>query len=606
MEPTSNGEGISYEEFAQDIPEDLALAVKLVSNLSGAATDMEGYDYDYGAEHDWTQCQIEVPNMEPHTISKWLPEQVCEYRSQENCIYKQMTIPKKNNGETYELDDLNDDQKEIAQYILQAIRDWINCSRENRAKEFKPIRLTVRGVAGSGKSTLIHTLSTAVKRMFCCDPVVCINGPTGCCAFSVGGKTLHNGWSIAPFNPSLTPGAETMKNLFLRYSRLVLLMVDERSMICSSLLACLESHAMKTVHLGCNNKEPWGFIPVVVFFGDDGQLPPVDPGAFYAFEKKPSNMGNEKLNLRYRGEYLFLQLGRDVMQLKTNKRQDPSQIRFHRILKGLRAENEKDALSEDDIQYLYSFLLHPDNDRFTKEEIQTISERSTWLFANKAPRDQRNQKKMYELNSALNPVARIYGKPETRRTIDSHFGEDSILRVLRICIGCRVSICARNINPDWALFSGSIGIVMDIIYASDQSPHNRDLLLYILVDFDQYCGPRFHESLPKTYVPIVPETIGCTRKCCRITQIPLRLAFAKTIHTFQGANVGPMPTGSPQNMIRSIVVDPGTRGFEGNNPGLFYTLTSRGTTLGDPFDNLSSALFFSGKNMNPERIRNIT
>lgn len=312
------------------------------------------------------------------------------------------------------------------------------------------------------------------------------------------------------------------------------------------------------------------------------------------------------LKLRCKGEQLFLQLGKDVMQLNTSKRQDPSQLRFHRILKGLRAEKDKDTLSECDVQYLYSFLLHPDNDRFSKQEMETISERSTWLFANKAPRNQRNQKKMYELHSAFNPVARIYGKPQTKRTIDSHFGEDSILRVLRLCIGCRVSICARNINPDWALFSGSIGIVMDIIFADGQSPHNRDLPLYILVDFDQYCGPRFHESLPKTYVPIVPETIGCTRNCCRITQIPLRLAFAKTIHTFQGANVGPMPPGAPQNMIQSIVVDPGSRAFEGNNPGLFYTLASRGTTLGSPLDNLSSALFFTGKNMNPERIRNLT
>jgi hypothetical protein len=91
-----------------------------------------------------------------------------------------------------------------------------------------------------------------------------------------------------------------------------------------------------------------------------------------------------------------------------------------------------------------------------------------------------------------------------------------------------------------------------------------------------------------------------------MTQIPLRLAFAKTIHTFQGTNVGPMPPGSPQNMIQSIIVDPGSRGFEGNNPGLFYTLASRVTTLGEQPDNLSSALFFTGKNMNPERIRNIT
>jgi hypothetical protein len=606
VEPTSNGEGISYEEFAQDIPEDLALAVKLVSNLSGAATDNEGYEYDYGMDHDWTKCRINVPNMDPHVISQWLPEQVTNFRSQENSLGKQMTIPQKNDGKTYELEDLNDDQKDIAQYILQAIREWIRCSRENRMKDFKPVRLTVRGVAGSGKSTLIHTLSTAVKRMFSCDSVVCINGPTGCCAFSVGGKTIHSAWSIAPFQPRMTPSAESMKKLFLRYSKLVLLMVDERSMISSSLLAAFESYAKQTVHMGRNNKEPWGFTPVVVFFGDDGQLPPIEPGAFYAFDKKPANMGNEKLKMRYRGEHLFLQLGTDVMQLKTSKRQDPSQLRFHRILRGLRAEKEEDTLSEEDVRYLHSFLLHPDNDRFTKQELQMISERSTWLFANKAPRDQRNLKKMYELHSALNPVVRIHGKPETKRILDSHFGEDSILRVLRCCVGCRVSICARNINPDWALFNGSIGKVIDIVFAPGQSPHNRNLPLYILVDFDQYCGPRFHESLPKTYVPIVPETIGCTRNCCRMTQIPLRLAFAKTIHTFQGANVGPMPTGSPQNMIQSIVVDPGNRGFEGNNPGLFYTLASRGTTLGDQSNNLSSALFFTGKNMNPERIRNIT
>ena len=81
VEPSSEGEGLSYEEFAQDIPDDLALAVKLVSNLSGAVTDMEDYNYDYGADHDWTKCQIEVPTMGPHEISEWLLEQVSEFRS---------------------------------------------------------------------------------------------------------------------------------------------------------------------------------------------------------------------------------------------------------------------------------------------------------------------------------------------------------------------------------------------------------------------------------------------------------------------------------------------------------------------------------------------
>jgi hypothetical protein len=114
------------------------------------------------------------------------------------------------------------------------------------------------------------------------------------------------------------------------------------------------------------------------------------------------------------------------MQLKTIKRQDLSQIRFHQILEGLRAEKEEDALSESDIQYIYSFLLHPGNEGFTKKEILTITERSTWTFANKAPRNLCNLKKMFKLHSTLNPIARIHAKPESKITQDSHFGEDSI------------------------------------------------------------------------------------------------------------------------------------------------------------------------------------
>ena len=59
-------------------------------------------------------------------------------------------------------------------------------------------------------------------------------------------------------------------------------------------------------------------------------------------------------------------------------------------------------------------------------------------------------------------------------------------------------------------------------------------------------------------------------------------------------------------MIQSIVVDLGNRGFEDNNPGLFYTLASGGTMLGVELDNLSSALYFTGKYMNPERLLGLT
>ena len=86
----------------------------------------------------------------------------------------------------------------------------------------------------------------------------------------------------------------------------------------------------------------------------------------------------------------------------------------------------------------------------------------------------------------------------------------------------------------------------------------------------------------------------------------MTLAFGKTINSFQGQNVGPTQPGQPINPIQAIIVDPGTRVFESTSPGLFYSVLSRVTTLGDPNDITTSAIFFNGNNMTRHRILNIT
>jgi hypothetical protein len=73
---------------------------------------------------------------------------------------------------------------------------------------------------------------------------------------------------------------------------------------------------------------------------------------------------------------------------------------------------------------------------------------------------------------------------------------------------------------------------------------------------------------------IPPTTTQCKWGCCTRTNIPLTLAYAKTIHTFQGQTVGPAAPGRPENPIKRILVDPGDQTFEGNNIGLFYTAVS--------------------------------
>ena len=61
-----------------------------------------------------------------------------------------------------------------------------------REKEpFIPPRLTVRGAAGTGKSFIINTIVSYLRRMFDDNDVVHVLAPTGIAAFNVLGETIH-------------------------------------------------------------------------------------------------------------------------------------------------------------------------------------------------------------------------------------------------------------------------------------------------------------------------------------------------------------------------------------------------------------------------------
>jgi hypothetical protein len=149
-----------------------------------------------------------------------------------------------------------------------------------------------------------------------------------------------------------------------------------------------------------------------------------------------------------------------------------------------------------------------------------------------------------------------------------------------------------------------MGEIVDIVYHENESPNSKHLPRYVLIRLPSYKGPPFIPDDP-TVIPIVPLTKICPSRCCKQTFIPLKLCFAKTIHTFQGSNAGPVAHGQQQNPIQRLVIDLGTRQFEGNNPGLTYTALSRATTLGDPDDIMTSALYFDGT-LTPDRLTNIT
>ena len=147
---------------------------------------------------------------------------------------------------------------------------------------------------------------------------------------------------------------------------------------------------------------------------------------------------------------------------------------------------------------------------------------------------------------------------------------------------------------------GSPGTVIEIVY--DRGPLDGDLPEYVIVEFPGYCGPPWMETEPK-WVPIPTVQRLCDQKSCQrcvMEFVPLALAYGYTLHSFQGMNVGKCSN------IPYIIGEPGNRGFEGINPGIFYTLLSRATHIGSKDDRTKSAIFLDGPNMTGDRIRDLT
>lgn len=515
-------------------------------------------------------------------------------------------IPLRTDGTEYRIDDLAIDQKQCLAEVLHAVRQYCEGGYDN---ENNVLRLTVSGSAGSGKSTLINTLVTCMRRMFPEDDTISVFAPTGAAAFNAGGQTLHAGFLLPRITNSLAVSSDKQKELMKRYKRTLVIVIDERSMLDATILGTIKHYMQQCAHGGMNNKHPWGGIPIIILVGDDYQLPSIHPGAFYAQDpgqlKSPDNL--VVLTLRNQGFQEFLAIGERVISLDGEKRVNEEQDIFRRILRASRCEDESESFVEEDKQRLLE--LHLNHPSFADTERKQILDEALYIFAKKEPRDNLNSLKLKRVHSKDNPVARIKSvtqKPAGKKvSADKHFDTDRNPNQVLICRGARVSLNGYNAAPDLGLYHGSLGIVRDIVYDEGQSPATDDFPSYVLVEFPEYCGKELLPNLPK-YIPVVPHTVRCNFNCCLRTYIPLALAYGKTAHTFQGQTVGPVPPGRPPNPIKKIIVDPGDRGFEGKNVGLFYQLLSRATTIGVPHDKLSSAIYFDGSNFNRKRFENLT
>ena len=144
----------------------------------------------------------------------WLDSKIEQYRSnlseQEKVRMFKATI----DGQQYDIniDMAKNDQLDVILMIVENIKEWVECSsgdddpigsekNGNDAIGYRPLRVTVRGAAGSGKSFFIKTLANTIRNMFGDHNAVHISAPTGAAAHNVGGETIHRKFVINPHHP---------------------------------------------------------------------------------------------------------------------------------------------------------------------------------------------------------------------------------------------------------------------------------------------------------------------------------------------------------------------------------------------------------------------
>ncbi|XP_057838840.2 uncharacterized protein LOC131048788 [Cryptomeria japonica] len=357
--------------------------------------------------------------------------------------------------------------------------------------------MIIQGTTGTGKSYLIGVISESLKSvaMLNQSPLLLL-APTGVAAFNIGASTIHSKLRI-PIKDFAQLEGTRLTTFQEELSHVKYILIDEMSFIGENLLENIDS----CLHQAFPQNSDLMFAGIsIILVGDLGQLPPIKDKLAYESSRQAKILWQD-LKIVVTLEKNFRQDGEDI-----------EQIQFRQLLTNLREVQP----TIDDWKLLMS--------RTSSNMSSTINEafdNDVHLFSTNDNVQNHNRKKLYSLKQ---PIARSIAKKLGTINATEGSSHDELDMELLISKNARVML-TYNLWIEAGLVNGALGYIQKIVYKPGSMPPEPPT--YVMVKFDNYFGFPFDDHNPQT-VPISIRQRGS------IVQIPLRLAWALTIHKSQG------------------------------------------------------------------------
>jgi hypothetical protein len=148
----------------------------------------------------------------------------------------------------YNIRDATASHSAVLYKVFGKIREWMEWEAGDQKSKYVPLRLTVRGAAGTGKSSIINIIVSYNRCMFDDNDVVHVVAPTGMATFNVLGETLHRFAGLDWQNMKKGMTNITMEKLQKKLQSTVAIMMDEREMLSQIILGFVEQAVARSAH----------------------------------------------------------------------------------------------------------------------------------------------------------------------------------------------------------------------------------------------------------------------------------------------------------------------------------------------------------------------